>query len=374
MSRIPVTVLTGFLGAGKTTLLREILTEKHGHRIAVIINEMAEESIDAGLVDFASEEILETNNGCICCSVRTDLIRMLIELLTRRSKFDRVLIETTGMADPGPVIQTFFMEPEIAENYELDGLVTLVDAKHFLMHVGDEGGEALRQVAFADVILLNKTDIATPQEIAATEREIHRLNPVVRIVRTAHSKAPLDQILNLGGFDLQRLAKNGLEEEEPEHHHHHEHGGCCGHGPGECGHDHDHDHNECDHEHGECCHDHDHEHHDHEEPAHGLHSHHTPSVRSISLTTATPVDPKKLDLWLGILLKERGLDLYRMKGIVNIAGMDRRLVFQGVHMLFGAGLDREWRKDEKRTSRLVFIGKNLDEAELKAGLKACEKK
>jgi G3E family GTPase len=337
---IPVTVITGFLGAGKTTLLNRILTENHGKRIAVIENEFGEIGVDQQLVIQSDEEIFELNNGCICCRVRGDLIRILAKLRQRRDKFDYVLIETTGMADPGPVAQTFFTDEEVKESFRLDGIVTVVDAKHVGLHF-DDMREVREQIGFADVILLNKEDLVSPEDFVKTEQRIRKMNPMAKIYRTRDSEIDLAKVLNVGGFDLKRaleLEPDFLKENEDEHHHH----------------DHDeHDPDEHDHEHEE---EHDH--------------HHAEDVTSVGIRAPGDLDEKKLSDWLGTLLRTKGQDIFRMKGVLAVKGRAMRFVFQGVHMLMDGRPGREW-GDEPRMNTLVFIGRNLDRAELNEGFKSC---
>jgi len=343
-SRIPVTVITGFLGAGKTTLLNRILTEKHGKRIAVIENEFGEVGVDNQLVIQSDEEIFELNNGCICCRVRGDLIRILAKLAKRRDKFDSVLIETTGMADPGPVAQTFFTDEEVKESFLLDGIVTVVDAKHVGLHF-DDMREVREQIGFADVILLNKTDLVPAAELEKTEARIRKMNPMAKVYRTENASIDLNKVLNIGGFDLKRaleLEPDFLKASEEEHHH---------------GHEHDHDHDEHDHDHG---HD-EHEHHDH---------HHAEDVTSVGISTPGDLDEKKLSDWLGTLLRTKGQDIFRMKGVLAVKGRSMRFVFQGVHMLMDGKPDREW-GTEPRHNTLIFIGRNLDRKELNEGFRSC---
>lgn len=293
-SQIPATVLTGFLGAGKTTLLNHILTAEHGKKVAVIVNEFGEIGIDQQLVIGADEEIFEMNNGCICCTVRGDLIRIIGNLMRRRNKFDHLLIETTGLADPGPVIQTFFMDEDIHRQVALDAVVTVVDAKHVQQHWGDR--EVLEQIGFADVILLNKTDLVTEAELAELEAKIKNLNILARIDRVQLNQPDInesiDKVLNVGGFDLNRILEKNPEflaaQVEEEHHDH----------------DHDHEH-----------HDHEHKHHDHEHK----HQHvHDEEVGSVSILEIGEVNPYKFQGWIGELLKTQGQDIFRSKGIINL--------------------------------------------------------
>lgn len=344
-SLIPVTVITGFLGAGKTTLLNRILTENHGKRIAVIENEFGEIGIDHQLVIQSDEEIFELNNGCICCRVRGDLIRILAKLRQRKDKFDVVLIETTGLADPGPVAQTFFTDEEVKESFKLDGIVTVVDAKHVGLHF-DDTREVREQIGFADVILLNKTDLVSSAELEKIEARIRKMNPMAKVHRTSNSDIDLDKVLNVGGFDLKRaleLEPDFLKDAEHDHDHEHHH--------------HDHDH-ECT---DECDHDHEHGEHDH---------HHDEDVTSVGISAPGDLDEAKLSEWLGTLLRTKGQDIFRMKGILAVKGRDMRFVFQGVHMLMDGKPDRPWGKDERRNT-LIFIGRNLDRKELNEGFKAC---
>ncbi|EEF57354.1 CobW family GTP-binding protein [Pedosphaera parvula] len=349
---VPVTVLTGYLGAGKTTLLNYLLTQKHGYKCAIIINEFGAVSIDNQLVVGADEEILELNNGCLCCRVRGDLIRSLNDLLIKkRKRFDYVIIETTGLADPSPVAHTF-MASELAEQMRLDGIVTVVDARHLEKELND-GPEPRAQIAFADVILLNKTDLVTPEELAKVEGRIKSMNPLAKIHRTVKSEIEVGKILNLKARELSAP----MPELKQEHHHHdHE----CGE---DCDHDHKHDHDhKCD-EH--CDHDHDHNHEGH------VHHHHDELVKSFYIEEERPLDLKKLEKWLGELLNSLGADIYRSKGVLSIKGMPKRVVFQGVQMMLDSAPDRFWNPGEKKKSQLVFIGRELDEKKIREGFEQC---
>jgi G3E family GTPase len=334
---IPVTVLTGYLGAGKTTLLNRILSEDHGHRYAVIVNEFGEIGIDNELILNTDEELFEMNNGCICCTVRGDLIRTMHGLLSKDRNFDAIVVETTGLADPGPVAQTFFVDGFLRSKTELDSVTTVVDAKHIELRLADSR-EALEQIAFADQIVLNKTDLVTENELGAIEAHLRRLNPMAPIHRAQRSNVRLDAILGRGGFDLNRITELEPDFLAPGHsdaeHVHDEH---CGHDHGEHEHDHQHDH----------------------------------GIRSISLHTDRPMDRRKIARWLTALTKNQGPDILRAKGIIDVKDNNRRLVFQAVHMILEGDLQREWREGERRYSRMVFIGRNLNEAELKAGFEAC---
>jgi len=339
-TQIPVTVLTGFLGAGKTTLLNRVLTENHGKKYAVIVNEFGEVGIDNDLVVGADEEVFEMNNGCICCTVRGDLIRIIGGLMKRRGGFDGILIETTGLADPSPVAQTFFTDEDVRAKTTLDGIVTVVDAKHVEARLADTD-TADDQIAFADVILLNKTDLVTPAELARVEKRIRALNPFAKIHHTARCDIALDKILDRGAFDLNRALALDPDFLGDSHDHHHHH-------------DHDHDHH----------HDHDHAHHDAIET-------HDEDISSLSLTSDVPLNPNKFSTWINDVLMSQGQNILRTKGIINLAGADKRYVFQAVHMVSEGAYTGAWPASDNRRSRLVFIGRDLDEAALRRGFAAC---
>merc|ERR1711865_999256 len=328
--RTPVSILTGFLGAGKTTLVNHILQgKKHGMKIAVIENEFGEVGVDDALVMETEEEVFEMNNGCICCTVRGDLLRIFEKLSKRATKFDHILIETTGLADPAPVAQTFFVDEEVKANYELDAIITVVDAKHIIPHLEEqkpEGveNESVEQIAFADKILLNKIDLVTGEEKAAVIEKIREINKFAEIIETQQSSVDLDRVLGVKAFDLSRVLQ--VEEDfldtESEHMH-------------------------------------------------------DDSVTSVGIEFDGALDLKRLDTWLTTMLREKGVDLFRSKGVLNVAGSDARYIFQGVHMLMGIsssdeGVGRPWNENEPRTNRLVFIGRNLNREELLASFEACK--
>jgi G3E family GTPase len=315
--QIPVTVLTGYLGAGKTTLLNRILSENHGKKYAVVINEFGELGVDNDLVVDADEEVFEMNNGCICCTVRGDLIRIISALIKRKGKLDGIIIETTGLADPSPVAQTFFVDEDVKARTKLDAIVTVADARNLPARL-DDSHEAQEQIAFADVIILNKTDLVTAEELAIVERRIRTLNPQARMHRTERARLPIDQVLGQGGFDLTRIL-----EVEPDFL------------SGEDEHEHD------------------------------------SEVTSVSFELDRSLDAERFNAWIGGLLAQQGQDLLRTKGILDFAGQDQRFAFQAVHMLAEGDVIGPWRDGEPRRSKLVFIGRKLNRPELRRGFEGC---
>ncbi|HEU0010914.1 MAG TPA: GTP-binding protein [Verrucomicrobiae bacterium] len=346
--QIPVTVLTGFLGAGKTTLLNHLLSKQHGYKCAVIINEFSEVSIDNQLVVGVDEEILELNNGCLCCRVRGDLIKSLADLLRRQKRFDYVLIETTGLADPGPVVHTF-LASELVERLRLDGVVTVVDARHIDKEL-DEAPEPAQQIAFADVLLLNKADLVSPAEADRIEARLRKMNSLAAIHRTTNAEIDPARLLNVHARDLSAgmtLPSSASRPPELEHD----------------GHDHSH----CDHAHGHC----EHEPVGEQQEAGHVHAHHDESVSSFYISDDRPLDLQKVEAWLSEVIREMGEKIYRSKGILQIRGQPKRVIFQGVQMMFDARPDRLWNAGERRMSQLVFVGKELDEARIRRGFAAC---
>jgi len=348
MALIPATILTGFLGSGKTTLLKRILTEAHGQKIAVIENEFGEENIDSDiLVTESKEQIVQMSNGCVCCTIREDL-REALQLLAAKKRqglldFDRVVIETTGLADPGPVAQTFFMDDEIAESYLLDSILTLVDAKHASQQL-DDRQEARRQVGFADQIFISKSELVSAEETEALIHRLKHMNPRAPQQKAHFGDVPLKDIFDLRGFNLNAkldIDPDFLKED-------------------------DHDHHDHDHAHGEHC---DHPSHKHE--GHGHHHHTDDDVKSFVYKADRAFDPAKLEDFLGAIVNIYGPRMLRYKGVLNMKGTERKVIFQGVHQLMGSDLGPEWGKDEQRQSRMVFIGIELPREILEQGLEQC---
>jgi G3E family GTPase len=338
--KVPVTVLTGYLGAGKTTLLNRILSEPHGRKYAVIVNEFGEIGIDNDLVVGADEEVFEMNNGCVCCTVRGDLVRIIDGLMRRKGKFDAIIVETTGLADPAPVAQTFFMDDNVGRKAKLDAVVTVADAKWLNERLKD-APEAKNQIAFADVILLNKTDLVAPDELSEVEARIRGINPYAKLHRTERCKIALPEVLGRNAFDLDRILEIEPEFLDDGGHHDHDH---------DDGHDHDHDH----HHHGG-----------------GLKHYHDEEIQSVSLKTERPLDPDKFFPWVQGLVQTEGPNILRCKGILSFKGDDARFVFQGVHMILDGDHQRPWQEGEKRESRIVFIGRNLSEDRIREGFAGC---
>ena len=352
MSLIPATILTGFLGSGKTTLLKRVLSEAHGQKIAVIENEFGEENIDNEILSVNTEEqIIQMSNGCVCCTIREDLRTALAELAEKRRKgelqFDRVVIETTGVADPGPVAQTFFMDDEIAESYLLDSILTLVDAKHANTQL-DTRQEARRQVGFADQIFLSKTDLVEPAAVEALSHRLKHMNPRAPHRAVHFGEVPIAEVFDLKGFNLNaklEIDPDFLKEDGHDHHHH----------------DHDHQGEHCDHP----SHQHDHQH------GHAHHHAHDDDVKSFVFRSPRAFNPAKLEDFLGAIVQVYGPKMLRYKGVLFMKGSDRKVVFQGVHQLMGSDLGPKWAPGEARQSKLVFIGIDLPRDVLLQGLEQC---
>jgi G3E family GTPase len=344
---IPATILTGFLGSGKTTLLKRVLSEAHGQKIAVIENEFGEENIDNEILSVNTEEqIIQMSNGCICCTIREDLRSALATLAEKRRKgelqFDRVVIETTGLADPGPVAQTFFMDDEIAESYLLDSVLTLVDAKHAAGQL-DTRQEARRQVGFADQLFLSKTELVAEAEVEALVHRLKRMNPRAPQRKVHFGEVPLSQVFDLKGFNLNaKLDIDPVFLKDGGHDHHHDH-----------------------HDHGEHC---DHPSH---QPGHAHHHAHDDDVKSFVFRSERAFDPAKLEDFLGAIVQVYGPKMLRYKGVLFMKGSDRKVVFQGVHQLMGSDLGPKWVPGEKKQSKLVFIGIELPREVLLQGLAQC---
>ncbi|MDN7494199.1 GTP-binding protein [Burkholderia gladioli] len=358
----PVTILTGFLGSGKTTLLKRILNEQHGMKIAVIENEFGEENIDNEiLVQDSNEQIIQMSNGCICCTIRGDLARALEDLAARKREgkldFDRVVIETTGLANPGPVAQTFFIDSQIADDFLLDAIITLVDAKHANAQL-DEHEVVQRQVGFADRLFITKADLVDEAALASLKHRLMHMNPKAAIRQVDFGQADIKEIFDLRGFNLNaklEIDPDFLVEDEHDHAHHgHEHG-----------HDHG-DHAHCDHDHGHCEHDHEHGH-----GHHHHHAHHDDKIKSFVYRNDRPFDPTKLEDFLGGILQIYGERLLRYKGVLYMKGVDRKVVFQGVHQMMGSDLAGKWMPIEKKTNKMVFIGIDLPQDLITDGLDAC---
>ena len=354
MSLIPATILTGFLGSGKTTLLKRVLSEAHGQKIAIIENEFGEENIDSDiLVSDTTENIIQMSNGCICCTIRDDLRATLQDLATRKRKgeidFDRVVIETTGLADPGPVAQTFFMDDEVAEQYLLDSILTLVDAKHAAQQLNDRQ-EARRQVGFADQIFISKADLVSTEELDALTHRLKHMNPRAPMRPVHFGEVAIKDVFDLRGFNLNAkldIDPDFLKADD---------------------HDHDHDHEGHDHAPGEACNHPSHQHAHDQGGAHGHHHHHDDDVKSFVYRATRPFNPAKLEDFLGAVVQVYGPRMLRYKGVLDMQGTDRKVIFQGVHQLMGSDLGPAWGENEERVSKMVFIGLDLPRDILVQGL------
>ncbi len=314
-TQVPVTVLTGYLGAGKTTLLNRILTEQHGKKYAVVINEFGELGVDNDLVVDTDEEVFEMNNGCICCTVRGDLIRIVGGLMKRRDKFDGIIIETTGLANPAPVAQTFFVDDTVRAKTRLDAIITVVDAKNVAARLADSA-EAADQIAFADVIVLNKADLVTPEELAATEASLRAINRYAVIHHATRGNVAIDELLNQGAFDLSRVLARVPDFLETDEHSHND------------------------------------------------------EIASVSFEVKDPIDQERFKAWIGALLQEKGADLLRTKGVLAFQGEDKRFAFQAVHMIADGDFIGPWKDGDARSSKLVFIGRNLNRPQLRRGFES----
>lgn len=382
---IPATILTGFLGSGKTTLLKRVLSENHGLKIAVIENEFGQENIDNEiLVSETQEQIVQLSNGCVCCTIREDLRSALMELANKRKagelQFDRVVIETTGVADPTPVAQTFFMDDDIAAAYMLDSVITLVDAVHAHQQL-DSRQEARKQVGFADQIFISKADLIDSAKLRSVQERLYAMNPRAAQTVVHFGQVPIEQVLDLKGFNLNAIldVEPAFLQAEDAHDHSH-----CDHEHGHCEHEH-HEHSHCDHEHGHCEHEHAHGQHQHHDHAHCDHDHghcahghdhahhhvHDDDVKSFVYRTNKQLDPAKLEEFLGAIIQVYGPKLLRYKGVLDMKGAPKKVIFQGVHELMGTDLGPAWQRNEKRESKMVFIGIDLPQEILAQGLDRC---
>lgn len=346
-TRVAATIITGFLGSGKTTLLNHILTAQHGKQIAVIENEFGEVDIDSSLVashSSSSDDIVMVNNGCLCCTVRGDLIKLLLELVKKkRDKFDHIVIETSGLAKPGPVIETFCSDEQVSRHVKLDGVVTLVDSKHAMQHLNEVKprfvvNEAVEQVAYADRIIINKIDLVTETDLELLTRRIKQINGMAQIKQAKYGAIDMDFVLGIGGYDLDRIESEVQSNNASKSRDHHDHGHCAE---------------------DEHC------------KAHHLHHVHDSAVSSVSIVSEGTLDLDEVDDWLERLIEEKGDDLYRFKGVLSVSGVEERYVLQGVHSTLDGCPGKPWGADEKRISKLVFIGRHLDETALKNGFKGC---